>query len=58
MTFILQLWRYFLVLQKNKDNFRNFKKNEAEKMKNVWFDLETAVYYAQQLSFPEYKVIT
>ena len=31
--FILQFWEYFLVLEKNKYNFRNFKEMKQQKIK-------------------------
>ena len=49
---------FFLVLEKNKYNLRNFKKMNQQKIKTIRFGLETALYCALQLSFPKYKVIT
>ena len=57
MRFIFQLWRYFLVLEKNKYNLRSFEKMKQQKIKAIRFGLETALYYASQLNCPEYKVI-
>ena len=39
---------------------QNLQKNEAAKKnkKTIRFGLKTALYYASQIRFPEYKVIT
>ena len=40
---------------------QNLQKNEAakkKKKKTIRFGLKTALYYASQIRFPEYKVIT
>ena len=49
---------FFSLKKKNKYNLRNFKKIRRQIIKNIRFGLEMGHYYALQLSFPKYKVIT